>query len=749
MLLRERVLRGAGQLEREALPWRFGSPGTGPMGGGENLNRFEGVLAGLAVLALAAGGAAAEPVAPAGKSRGSAAKLDTVVVTATRTKKSLFNVPASVEVLDSEELHHRKVVRTVPEALREVPGVMVQKTAHGQGSPFIRGFTGFRTLFMVDGVRLNNSVFRDGPNQYWNTVDPTGLKSMELVKGPSSVLYGSDAVGGTVNALTLDREELPGGSQWERRVFYRFASAEEAHVARGQTSGRIGDLELLVGGVLKDFGDVDSGKDVGKLPKTGYKEWDADVKAVYHLKENMRLVFLHQEVHQDDVWRTHKTVYGLSWKDTTVGSELKRALDQDRSLTYLQFHAEDLGWFVDAVKANVSYHLQEEERYRRRGDNRVDRQGVEVGTLGLWVQAESETSIGHLTYGVEYYHDEVDSYNKKWNADGSFNEDAIQGPVADNSEYTNLGLYLQDEYTFFERLTLTLGIRYNHAEADAGRFEDPETGEADSFDEDWDSFTASGRFLFRVDEGEHWNVFGGVSQGFRAPNLSDLTRLDTARTDEIETAAPGLDPEKFVAMEIGVRARYEKVAGQVAYYYTDIDDLIMRTPTGNVIDGDNEVTKKNAGDGYVNGIEASARYQFHPEWSVLGAATFMDGKVETYPTSDPERVREPIDRRMPLTGYIGLRWDHPDRKYWVEGLWVAANEADDLSTRDKADTQRIPPEEGTPNYAIVNIRSGWEINQWVRLSVAVENLTNEDYRIHGSGQTEPGTNVVFGLDCKF
>jgi hemoglobin/transferrin/lactoferrin receptor protein len=89
---------------------------------------------------------------------------------------------------------------------------MLQKTSYGQGSPFLRGFTGFRTLLMVDGVRLNNAVFREGPNQYWNTVDPWSVDRYEVVLGPASVLYGSDAVGGAVNALTLDSAGLAGAA---------------------------------------------------------------------------------------------------------------------------------------------------------------------------------------------------------------------------------------------------------------------------------------------------------------------------------------------------------------------------------------------------------------------------------------------------------------------------------------------------------------------------------------------------------
>ncbi len=126
-----------------------------------------------------------------------------IIVTATASERSAHDVPYTVEVFSATELRQRRLARTLPEALAEVPGVMLQKTAHGQGSPYVRGFTGFRNLFLIDGVRLNNSVFRDGPNQYWATVDPLGLERLEVVKGPVSSLYGSDAVGGTVNAITL------------------------------------------------------------------------------------------------------------------------------------------------------------------------------------------------------------------------------------------------------------------------------------------------------------------------------------------------------------------------------------------------------------------------------------------------------------------------------------------------------------------------------------------------------------------
>jgi hemoglobin/transferrin/lactoferrin receptor protein len=144
-----------------------------------------------------------------------------IVVTATKDQRSPHSLPYYVDTLTEEQLRLKDAVRTIPEALGKQTAVMVQKTGHGQGSPFIRGFTGFRTLFLVDNVRLNNSVFRDGPNQYWNTVDPLSINRLEVVKGPFSALYGSDAVGGTVNAVTQSRTEYPQGTNVDPKLYYR------------------------------------------------------------------------------------------------------------------------------------------------------------------------------------------------------------------------------------------------------------------------------------------------------------------------------------------------------------------------------------------------------------------------------------------------------------------------------------------------------------------------------------------------
>ena len=665
--------------------------------------------------------------------------LGETIVTATRTPHSALETPASTELVSSRLIRER-AYRTMPQALRDLPGVMVQETAHGQGSPFIRGFTGFRTALLIDGIRLNNSVFRDGPNQYWNTVDPFSIEKLEVVKGPSSVLYGSDAIGGTVNAVTKNPYLFNSPSGFGGKLHYRWSSAERSHVGRAEVSAAVDEtLSILVGGTGKDFGDLRGGDQTGTQPNTAYGELDGDLKIEKYLDPATRLVIGYQHVRLNDVPRTHRTIFAVPFEGTTVGSDLRRDLDQERDLAYLQLHGENAESFFDTYSLSLSYHAQSEFRDRIRGNGAQQTQGFDVETLGLFSHASSSSPLGRLTYGFDLYHDEVDSFSSS---------NSIQGPVADDATYDLLGIFLQNEIEFCDDLVLTLGGRFNYASADADSVLEPVSSTKISIEESWSSLVGSARFLYRITE-RTVNLFGGISQGFRAPNLSDLTRFDIARTNEFEVPSLGLDAEKFLTYELGIKTQNDSLSSQLAVFYTDIQNQIVRFPTG-VINGagEAEITKDNVGDGYVYGLEFGAAMALNSQWTVFGNSTFTEGKVETFPTSASVKKKETIDRLMPFTAQLGTRWECPDGRLWTELLGVYADDADKLSTRDTSDTSRIPPG-GTPSYFVAHARGGWRINENTDLSLALENLTDEDFRVHGSGQNMPGINLFVGLSVSF
>jgi hemoglobin/transferrin/lactoferrin receptor protein len=671
-------------------------------------------------------------------------ELEQVVVTATRLPIRAFDVPAMAYAESIADVQRLYQSRTLPEALSEIPGVLVQKTANGQGSPFIRGFTGFRNVLLIDGIRLNNSVFRDGPNQYWNTIDTYSISRIEVLKGPASVLYGSDAIGGAVNVLSAIADSTKQG--FSPRVAYRYSGAESSNTVRGDVTYVDAKLRATGGYTYKDYGDVEAGGSTGVQPKTGYDEQDANARAEYELTDTSTLLLGYQYVNQDDAWRTHRTIYGIAWNGTTVGTDRELEFDQQRQLGYLQLRQQDLGALADTMIASASYQSQSEDQYRVRSNLRYDELGFDVYTTGLWVQFDKQLGRTRFMYGVDYYSDEVSSYNVEYNANGSIRRVHSQGPVADAATYDLTGAFVQAIVQVVPRLEATLAGRYTWASVDANNVEDPVTFATYSISDDWTNLSGSFRLSFLPIADGPWNLYAGISQAFRAPNLSDLTRLDTARSGELETPSPGLKPETYVSWEAGFKFQGERLGLQAAYFNTDGNDVIIRTPTGRTISGQREVTKTNAAESSVNGIEWQLSYLAMDRLTLYTDGMWIDGWQESFPVAtSTETVKEPIDLLMPTTWHLGARLVLPDPRMQVDLMVEHASEQDQLSSRDIADTQRIPPG-GTPAYTTLNLRSDWRMRDGVTLSLAFDNITDEDYRIHGSGVNEPGRNLVASVN---
>jgi len=700
----------------------------------------------LALLLGAAGLAEAdEPPRETGETR---VQLPAVVVTATRDARPLRDIPQAGGLLEAETLALEMAVRTLPDALKHEPGVMLQRTSHGQGSPYIRGFTGYRNVMLIDGIRLNNAVFREGPNQYWNTVDALALNRMEIVRGPGSLLYGSDAVGGVVQAFTRGEADLRPGSDWDRRLYYRYGTAENAQITRMESIGRLTDrLTLTLGHTFKDFGDLEGGRRVGRQPRTGYEERHWDMKLEYWMKDTALLTAAHQRGEVLDAWRTHSTVHAIDWEGLTRGTDLRRSMDQQRDLSYLHYRETDIGGFVASAHAGLFRHAQSETEDRLRTGDRWTRKGFDVETVGAFLTLTSPSPLGRLTYGLELSRDRTDSFSHTLDPSGAVRSRAIQGPVADGATYDMFGLFLQSETPLTEQTELLLGGRYAWARADAPRVANPNAAEPLSVSASWDALAGSIRLLQALDRQRAMRVFAGVSQGFRTPNLSNLTYYDAVRTGEIETPVQDLDPEYYLSCEAGIKAETGGLSAQLVYAYTFIDGLMVRTPTGRMMDDAHEITKRNAGDGYVQSVELDARFRLGSMLSVFGVFSWVDGKVEGYPTATSGPERDALSRLMPPTGRLGVRFEQYG-KYWAEAACTVASRADRLSRGDQADTSRIPPG-GTPGYAVVDLRAGTRVSAGLALSVAVENITDADYRIHGSGVNEPGRNLVLAMDWVF
>lgn len=666
--------------------------------------------------------------------------LNTTVVTAARHGQKNIDSPRFISVITAEDIR-QKNYRTVPEALNEMVGVLVQETNYGGGSPIIRGMVGNQILILIDGIRMNNAIYRLGPNQYLNTVDMNQVERIEVIHGTGSVLYGSDAFGGVINIITKSRAGSAAGSSAEARMFGRFGSADRSGVGRFEVSGNVGKLGLIGGISLKNFGDLRAGNGTGLQGFTGYFEGDGDLKLTYSLSDRQSLVLGLQRVDQKDVPRSDVV---------QSGQYLKFEWDPERrDLASLQYEFKNIGSFINSLKVDVSYQEQLEENKRIVGSApSVQRQmHDEAQSKGVVVQLSSllgERQV--LTYGLDYYGDRIIS--RRVDADSLTGQRSTKvGTFADGSTDRSVASFLQDEIRVTGSLSANLGVRYSLHHLHAA-VTDPGSGVID-VNSSPSALTASARGLYKLKP--NLGLFFGVGQGFRAPNVDDSTILGSF-AGGFEIPNPNLQPEKSLNYEFGIKAQHKRFSGTAAYFISDFDSLIQRQPAiyqdlpfldlnknGVQDKGEGNIfQRQNSGKARIQGIEIDTRVQLLPDWSLSANLSWIRGEdVITH---------LPLNRIPPTMGTLAVRWT-PAKKFWMEYYNSLASRQDRLGPGDLVDPRITAG--GSPGFSIFNIRGGWDWNRQGSVTIALENLTNKRYRFHGSGIDAPGTNLVIGYQRAF
>lgn len=664
----------------------------------------------------------------------------------------LAKTPWSVSSLSAGKLSMNG--RSMPESLTALPSVMVQKTAMGQSSPYLRGLTGYHNVLLVDGIRLNHSAMRSGPNQYWSTVDLLRSGGLEIVRGPHGIRYGTDAVGGVVNVLSGKPRFTEANSLRSANFFGRLSSAESSWTGGLETQWSSPSWALDLSHLERSFGDLEGGHRVGEQSGTGYDSQGTNLRMVRKLSDTHRLAFGFQRVFMDGVPRTHKTVDGLTWQGLTAGTELWRRLDQERKLTYGRLSWEDAGGIADSGSLTLSLHQHGQERNRMKATGGIasggDFQAFDLDDVGFTARFETDDRWGgRLAYGGEMHRESVNSDGYEFDANQAFASILDQGPLAADATYTRYACYLSDTFETANGFVLEPGIRFARFEVEVDKAWDASKNLV-SFDRDYEEAVGSLRAFKNLDENRL--VYAGVSQGFRTPSLYDLTSHD--ETSVRETPSFNLQPERFMQAEIGTRGSAGPWDWSLAAYHTWIDDMIVRSPknaTGST------VVKAN-GDGFIQGLEAEIGYAWTNSWKTEIAFSWMDGEVEqllldgagsvTVDGSTYSQVERPTDRLMPVQLHLTSRWQPNPDSWWVESYLWAMGRADELSMRDERDDSRIPSS-GTPGFAIYGLRTGHQLNESSAVSIAVENLGDVDYRVHGSGLNGPGRNFVLSFSKSF
>jgi hemoglobin/transferrin/lactoferrin receptor protein len=635
-----------------------------------------------------------------------------VVVTAGRASEALSDVPRAVSVVTRAELDER-LPGTTPDALMDVAGVLVQKTNLGAGSPYVRGLVGNQVLVLVDGVRLNNATYRFGPNQYLGTVDPDLLGAIEVVRGPGSVLYGSDAIGGVVNLVTRTPEFSASG--WTHGLESRGGVSAGAVEQRGRLGFTLASPGVAIRGGVSGHkvGDLRAGGTRGTLTPSGFGEAAADLAVALRLTPAHRVTGTLQAHHQGDVPR---------WDQVVQRGFSRYAFDpQTRQLASLRYTGQALGW-ADVVSATASFQRTDERRRIQRTGASTDTTELDrVRTVGVSLDVQKRLAPQlTLQGGGEIYRDSVSSTRVDLDTRTTVSL-ARRGLYPDGASAASAALFARGVWTS-GRLRAEAGTRYSsfRVSASDATFRDLDVTPSAWVGQAGASLRLVGQSL----------VFGSVAQSFRAPNIDDVSTL--GRFDSgIEVPSAGLAPERGLTSELGVRARGRAVSATFVAFRTNLTDLIDRVRASyeglSTFDGQPVFQKANIGEARVTGWESELEWRPGTYWVVTAHATATRGQALTR--------NEPMRRIPPLNGGAALRW-RPRPSTWAGVATRWAVRQDRLSSGDLAD-HRISPT-GTPAWTTVEIFGALPLGRGVRVTGGVRNLFDALYRVHGSGIDAPG-----------
>ncbi len=630
-----------------------------------------------------------------------------VTITSTRQKSAVFEGTAAVSVLNEQDLSFQAPM-SMPDALMSAPGVWMQKTNHGGGSPFVRGLTGYQNLLLVDGIRFNNSTFRSGPNQYLNTIDPLMINRIEVIRGQGSVQYGSDAIGGVVQMLSHNPRFSTEGTLWNGSIYGKYMSDDMEQTGRISVDMSMKNTAISAGITTKNLGDIRAGGSLGKLTPTGYDEHAVDFKLIQRTEGNQLFTVAFQHHLQKDVPLYHKIISG--------DYQTYNFDPQQRDLAYVKWELPVQSKWLHKIRIIPSFQKSIEGRIKQRFDDPIiKKEKDEVNTFGTVVELISKPMAHwNISSGLDYYHDKILSSATEGSTNSSVKKE-LRGLYPNNSTAGNFALF--SLHTIEKKhFNYSFGVRYNVIKL---KVNDENFGETRMHPS---ALVANAGITYKIDT--DFRIVGSVDSGFRAPNISDVSSLGIA---DFRYEVPNLElkPERSLNVEVGIRSKFDRFASNIYFFQNNLNNLITNaksTYNGQTsIDGVQVYQKINIDEAVLRGIESDVEYLITS--NLLGQANI------TYTYGQNLSNNEPMRRIPPLFGSIGFLWDLNSR-FKLNGNIYYAGKQDRLSQSD-IDDSRIATG-GTPAWNTLNLSFQYRASN-MQIQSGLKNLFDETYRTHGSG----------------
>lgn len=722
-----------------------------------------------------------------------AEQLDEVVLSASRGKETRSRIAETITIASREEIK-KMAPQTSADLLANLPGIKVQKTQMGGGSPVIRGMEANRVLLVVDGVRMNNAIYRTGHLQSSITVSPTVLERTEVIYGPSSVIYGSDALGGVINYFTVI-PEINSENMVNTSIFSRYSSVNNEKTNHLDLALSFNKWASFTAVSYSDFGDLRMGKNRnhgfenwGKVfqysnntnsfynpvgvenpnpnlqKNTGYNQLDLLQKFYVPLSQNTDITFNIQYSTSSDIPNfdnlAEVTDGKLRYAEAYYGP-------QNRFLASSALHFNPNYSWLEKGSFIFAYQQVEESRIERRM-NSLDRfyrtENVDVYSLnGDFFVPLNKSKNRNLSYGFELTHNEVssDAIGREVAVNGNevtgfSNDFTIQSRYPDGgSQYSSAALYTNYRQDLSDKSTLNTGIRLTSTFLNALWVDDTFITLPDmDIYTDNKAVSATAGYVYKPSA--NWQINTLLSSGFRSPNIDDIGKI-RYKNGKVTVPNIYLKPEYVYNSELGlIRYFNEKkfLVSANAYYmllhnYIARGDFEMNGENTLVYDGVTATTMANINNknAYITGGTLSFQGTLFNHFKTNGSLTYTKGK------SYDKKL--PLSSIPPLFGNLEVSYNFNKLETSLNYRFNAAKKLSDYNLEEGIDNIEQTPfvEEtgnyyGTPKWSTLNLNTNYQFSDKVSVSFRIDNIFDIHYKEFASSISAPGRNFVGSLLLK-
>jgi len=702
--------------------------------------------------------------------------LDEIVISGSKFKENKRDIPKKIVSVNASEIAFQNP-QTSADLLKSTGQVYIQKSQLGGGSPIIRGFSTNRLLITVDGVRMNNAIFRGGNIQNVISIDPFSINSTEVALGAGSVIYGSDAIGGVMSFYTKKpKVSFTDSTYIKTNAVLRYASASQEKTGHLDVNYGFKKLAFITSASYTSFNDLRMGsngpedylrpefvvtsnnEDVivennnPNIQKfSGYNQFNIMQKARYEAQENLSFGL------------------GLFYTATSNTPRYDRLIRyRGDSLRSAEWYYGPQKWFMsnldvtklssnsnlyNKIKATVAYQNFKESRVDRNFQSEIRNireESVDAFSFNIDFEKIVTKKINFF-YGLEYIHNTISSLGFQENIITNANEPTVSR-YPDGSTWQSAAVYTSLKYKPNTTIVLQTGLRYNNVVSKADFTKNntflnlPFIGANNSSS----ALTGTAGLSWLPNKILQWKF--NFSSAFRAPNIDDIGKVFDSEPGAVVIPNNNLKPEYAYGGELGLTINFDDfLVLDTATYYTYLDNALVRR--NGDLNGENQIfydgelsnvqSIQNASKSWIYGLEVGAKINFSRALKLTSQYSIVGGTEET------GGIEVPVRHVSPNFGNTHLVWKNNILKADAFINYNNTLSFNQLAPSEKGKAYLYALDSNgnpySPSWYTLNFRSQYQINKETTITASLENITDQRYRTYSSGISAPGRNIIVAL----